>query len=145
MWQISLTTEERPPQKLTAPRHALETLHIFVEAHGNYNFIFGTVSCTTGIPLPLPADMRYAQNPPFLYTRVLQSYLAQYLVPGLVPPLISTVGINGKVSFIEKYGTSEFKNSTGAYELDLSLVDDFEHAWRVMHVKTDPWCSAAIV
>ena len=84
-------------------------------------------------------------NPPFLYTRVLQSYLAQYLVPGLVPPLISTVGINGKVSFIEKYGTSEFKNSTGAYELDLSLVDDFEHAWREMHVKMDPWCSAAIV
>ena len=59
--------------------------------------------------------------------------------------MIATVGINGKVSFIEKFGTSEFKNSTGAYELDLSLVDDFEHAWRVMHVKTDPWCSAAIV
>jgi hypothetical protein len=71
MWQISPTTEERPPQKLTAPRHALETPHIFVEVHGSYSFIFGTTaSCTTGIPLPLPADMRYAQNPHFLlYTR----------------------------------------------------------------------------
>jgi hypothetical protein len=49
------------------------------------------------------------------------------------------------VSFLEKYTTSEFKNSTGAYELDLSLVDDFNHAWREMHVKTDVWCSAAIV
>jgi hypothetical protein len=62
-----------------------------------------------------------------------------------VPPLLATVGINGKVSFLEKYTTSEFKNSTGAYELDLSLVDDFDHAWREMHVKTDVWCSAAIV
>jgi hypothetical protein len=59
--------------------------------------------------------------------------------------LIATVGKNGKVAFIEKFGTSEFKNSTGAYELDLSLVDDFNHAWREMHVKTDVWCSAAIV
>ena len=49
------------------------------------------------------------------------------------------------MSFLEKYTTSEFKNSTGAYELDLSLVDDFDHAWREMHVKTDVWCSAAIV
>jgi len=54
-----------------------------------------------------------------------------------VPPLLATVGINGKVSFLEKSGTSEFSNSTGAYELDLSLVDDFDHAWREMHVKTD--------
>jgi hypothetical protein len=27
----------------------------------------------------------------------------------------------------------------------LSLVDDFEHAWREMHVKTDLWCSGAVV
>ena len=49
------------------------------------------------------------------------------------------------MSFLEKHTTSEFKNSTGAYELDLSLVNDFNHAWREMHVKTDVWCSAAIV
>jgi hypothetical protein len=62
-----------------------------------------------------------------------------------VPPLLATVGINGKVSFLEKSGTSEFANSTGAYELDLSLVDDFGHAWREMHLQTDVFCSAAIV
>jgi Glyoxal oxidase N-terminus len=38
-----------------------------------------------------------------------------------------------------------FQNSTGAYELDLSLVDDFDRAWREMHVKTDVFCSAAVV
>ena len=69
----------------------------------------------------------------------------QYLVPGLVPPLLATVGINGKVSFLEKGGTSEFANSTGAYELDLSLVDNFDLAWREMHVQTDVFCSGAVV
>jgi hypothetical protein len=62
-----------------------------------------------------------------------------------VPPLLATVGKNGKVSFLEKFGTSEFKNSTGAYELDLSLANDFDHAWRTMQVKTDVWCSGALV
>ena len=37
------------------------------------------------------------------------------------------------------------QNSTGAYELDLSLVDDFHHAWREMHVKTDVFCSGAVI
>ena len=46
---------------------------------------------------------------------------------------------------VEKFGTSEFDNSTGAYELDLSLTDDFEHAWRTMHVKSDVFCSGSIV
>ena len=36
-------------------------------------------------------------------------------------------------------------NSTGAYELDLSLVDQFDLAWREMHVKTDVFCSGSIV
>jgi hypothetical protein len=62
-----------------------------------------------------------------------------------LPPLLATLGINGKVSFLEKSGTSEFTNSTGAYELDLSLVNDFNHAWREMHVKSDVFCSAAVV
>ncbi len=69
-------------------------------------------------------------------------------MPGLVPPLLATVGINGKVSFLEKgieSGLNEFKNSSGAYELDLSLVNDFSRAWREMHVKTDVFCSAAMV
>ena len=56
-----------------------------------------------------------------------------------------TLGINNKIAMVEKFGTSEFDNSTGAYELDLSLVDDFEKAWRTMHVKSDVFCSASIV
>ena len=67
---------------------------------------------------------------------------------GPVPPLLATVGINGKVSFLEKgkgSGYTESKTSTGAYELDLSLVDDVSRAWRVMHVRTDVFCSAAVV
>ena len=39
----------------------------------------------------------------------------------------------------------QFDNSTGAYELDTTLVDDFAHAWREMHVKTDIFCSGSIV
>lgn len=62
----------------------------------------------------------------------------------MIVPLIATVGINGKVTFMEKFGTG-FPNSTGAYELDLSLVDDFDHAWRAMHVKSDVFCSGSIV
>ena len=46
---------------------------------------------------------------------------------------------------VEKFGTSEFQNSTGAYELDLTLVDQYQLAWREMHVKSDVFCSASIV
>ncbi|KAK0190079.1 glyoxal oxidase N-terminus-domain-containing protein [Armillaria mellea] len=62
----------------------------------------------------------------------------------VVVPLIATVGINNKVTFLEKDGTG-FPNSTGAYELDLSLVDDFGLTWREMHVKTDVFCSGSII
>lgn len=58
--------------------------------------------------------------------------------------MVATVGLNGKVNFLEKLGTG-FPNSTGAYELDLSLVDDFEHAWRELHVHSDVFCSASII
>ncbi|KAI0808290.1 hypothetical protein C8Q74DRAFT_1189458 [Fomes fomentarius] len=69
----------------------------------------------------------------------------EFLVPGVVVPLLVTLGINNKVSFVEKFGTSEFPNSTGAYELDLSMVHDFSKTWREMHVKSDVFCSAAVV
>ena len=69
----------------------------------------------------------------------------KYLIGGLVVPLIATVGINNKVTFLEKHGTSEYNNSTGAYELDLSLVDNYQLAWREMHVQTDVFCSGSIV
>jgi hypothetical protein len=46
---------------------------------------------------------------------------------------------------VEKFGTSEFDNSTGAYELDPTLTDEFQLAWRTMHVKSDVFCSGSIV
>ncbi|KZT66328.1 copper radical oxidase [Daedalea quercina L-15889] len=69
----------------------------------------------------------------------------QFLIGGVIVPLVVTVGINGKVSSVKKYGTSEFDNSTGAYELVLSLVDNFDLAWRTMHVKTDVFCSGSLI
>ncbi|EKM51419.1 uncharacterized protein PHACADRAFT_263533 [Phanerochaete carnosa HHB-10118-sp] len=73
------------------------------------------------------------------------SNTGRYEIGGVVVPLLVTLGINNKVAFLEKFGTSEFDNSTGAYELDLSLVDNFDLAWRTMHVKSDVFCSAAVV
>jgi hypothetical protein len=58
-----------------------------------------------------------------------------------VIPLVATVGINNKVTFLEKSGTSAFPNTTGAYELDLSLTGNYTKAWREMHVKSDVFCS----
>lgn len=69
----------------------------------------------------------------------------QYLIGGVVVPLVVTLGTNNKIAMVEKFGTSEFGNSTGAYELDLTLVDQYPLAWREMHVKSDVFCSASIV
>lgn len=68
----------------------------------------------------------------------------QFLIGGLIVPLISTPAVNGKVTFMEKYGTSENASSTGAYELDLAEINNFTAAWRTMHVKTDVFCSASL-
>jgi hypothetical protein len=57
---------------------------------------------------------------------------------------MTTVNINGKVTFLEKWGTGP-PNTTGAYELDLFYENDFNNAWRPMHVKTDIFCSAGLV
>lgn len=65
------------------------------------------------------------------------------LIGGVCIPLLTSMGVNGKVQFVEKYGTGE-PNSTGAYELDLSLVNNPTAAWRPMHVKTDVFCSAGL-
>ncbi|KAL9614738.1 MAG: hypothetical protein Q9167_000807 [Letrouitia subvulpina] len=68
----------------------------------------------------------------------------KFFVPGVVVPLITTVGVNGKVTFLEKHGTGA-PNSTGAYELDPSQVGNFSAAWRTMKgLKTDVFCSAGI-
>ncbi|PVH75465.1 copper radical oxidase [Cadophora sp. DSE1049] len=67
----------------------------------------------------------------------------EFLIGGVVVPLITTTGINNKVVFMEKSGTGA-PNTTGTYELDLSVLDDFSKAWRPLHVKSDIFCSAGI-
>lgn len=66
------------------------------------------------------------------------------LVGGVVTPLMTMQSITGKVTFLEKWGTGA-ANSTGAYELDLTQLGNFDAAWRTMHVKTDIFCSAGVI
>ncbi|KAF7361017.1 hypothetical protein MSAN_01131900 [Mycena sanguinolenta] len=87
---------------------------------------------------------KWTGTPPYVWNKPSNIGRYEFLVPGVVVPLIATVGINGKVTFLEKSGTSEFDNSTGAYELDLSLVNNFDKAWRTMHVKSDVFCSGSV-
>jgi hypothetical protein len=66
------------------------------------------------------------------------------LIGGVVVPLITTQGVNGKAQFIEKYGSGE-PNGTGAYELDLSEINNWSLAWRTMTgLDTDVFCSAGL-
>ncbi|KAJ7058518.1 galactose oxidase [Mycena amicta] len=88
---------------------------------------------------------KWTGAPPYVWTNATNPGRYEFLVPGVVVPLIATVGVNGKVIFLEKTGTSEFDNSTGAYELDLSLVNDFDKAWREMHLKSDVFCSGSVI
>lgn len=68
----------------------------------------------------------------------------EFFVPGVVVPLIATLGINNKVTLLEKAGTGP-PNSTGAYELDLTLTQNFSKTWREMHVKSDIFCAGSVI
>jgi hypothetical protein len=67
----------------------------------------------------------------------------QFLIGGVIVPLITNPGVNGKITFLEKFGTGP-PNSTGAYELDLAEINNFTAAWRPMHVQSDVFCSAGL-
>jgi Glyoxal oxidase N-terminus/Domain of unknown function (DUF1929) len=67
----------------------------------------------------------------------------EFLIGGVVVPLVTSTAVNGKVTFLEKFGTGP-PNSTGAYELDVSMINNFTMAWRPMHVKSDIFCSASL-
>lgn len=69
----------------------------------------------------------------------------EFLIGGPLIPLITTVGLNNKIVYLEKFGTSPANNSTGAYELDLSALENYDVAWRPMHVKSDIFCAAGLV
>ncbi len=70
----------------------------------------------------------------------------QLLIGGVVVPLMTAQNINGKVSFVEKSGGTGEPNGTGAYELDLSEIDNWDLAWRTMTgLQTDVFCSAGLI
>lgn len=66
-----------------------------------------------------------------------------FLIGGVVIPLMTSETILGKVTFLEKWTTGP-PNSTGAYELDLTQIDNFDQAWRTMSVRTDLFCAAGV-
>ena len=69
----------------------------------------------------------------------------EFLIGGLIVPLIASAARNGKVTFLEKYGTGPANDTYGAYELDLAQINNFTGAWRPMPgLKTDVFCSAGL-
>lgn len=87
-------------------------------------------------------DPFYSWDFPAPGTPAAGSY--DFLIGGVCVPLMTTESITGKVTFLEKWGTGP-ANSTGAYELDLSVLNQFDQAWRTMHVKTDIFCAGGVV
>jgi hypothetical protein len=83
-------------------------------------------------------------NPLYVWDTPANKGHYELLIGGIVIPLIATLGLNNKVTFLEKYGTGA-PNSTGAYELDYQLANDYTKAWRVMHVASDVFCAANLV
>jgi len=67
----------------------------------------------------------------------------EFFIPGVVIPLITTLGINDKVVFMEKSGTGA-PNTTGTYELDLTMQNNYIQAFRPLSVKTDIFCAAGV-
>lgn len=86
-------------------------------------------------------DPLYSWNFPAAGSPDAGSY--DFLIGGVCVPLMTSQSITGKVTFLEKWGTGP-PNSTGAYELDLSVLGDFKKAWREMHVKTDIFCAGGV-
>jgi len=69
----------------------------------------------------------------------------KFLIPGVTVPLMTTVMKNGKIMFLEKFGTGA-PNGTGAYEFDPFYDNNFGKAWReLIGLKTDVFCSAGLV
>ncbi|KAL8673658.1 MAG: hypothetical protein Q9168_001913 [Polycauliona sp. 1 TL-2023] len=120
----------------------------------------GTLRPETECMTTCPGDARYycgggsrltyyawsLSDPLYKWTYASGNNAGRYrlYIGGVVVPLMTTLGVNGKVSFVEKHGTGP-PNSTGAYELDPSLAGDFSKAWRTLRgLKTDVFCSAGL-
>lgn len=78
------------------------------------------------------------------YPTGIDSGRYEFLLGGVVIPLITTLNVNGKISFVSKWGTGP-PNTTGVYEFDPYFDDNIYLAWREMHVKTDVFCGVGLV
>ncbi|KAF2761337.1 WSC-domain-containing protein [Pseudovirgaria hyperparasitica] len=68
----------------------------------------------------------------------------EFLIYAPTVALITTLGVNGKVTFQEKFGTQY--NGTGSYEFDPFYEDNYDAAWREMiGLRTDIFCAAGLV
>lgn len=110
-----------------------------VKCSGDQNYLCGGGSRLTWY--------KWTGTPLYVWSYPTGAAAGRYelLIGGVCIPLLTTPGVNGKYTFVEKYGTGE-PNSTGAYELDLAKLNQpgVGGAWREMHVKTDVFCSASI-
>ncbi|KAI0196357.1 copper radical oxidase [Astrocystis sublimbata] len=68
-----------------------------------------------------------------------------FIMSAPLVPLISVVGINEKVVFVEKHGTQVNDNSSGSFEFDPTLAPQYGTAFRELQLKTDVFCSASLV
>lgn len=90
---------------------------------------------------------RWTGTPLYVWNQPTGTGQGQYelLIGGLIVPLITTLGTNNKVTFLEKHGTGQANTTTGAYELDLAEINNFTAAWREMDgIQTDIFCSAGL-
>lgn len=97
---------------------------------------------------PARMSMYYWEGDPFYEWEFAKAGTPQagsydFLIGGVVIPLMTSETILGKVTFLEKWTTGP-PNSTGAYELDLTQIGNFAQAWRTMSVRTDLFCAAGV-
>lgn len=101
---------------------------------------------TTAI-IPEPTAVVEANTGPrddrFQYAAGTAAGQYEFLIGGPVIPLLAQPARNGKIMFLEKWGTGP-DNSTGAYEFDPSGADNFEAAFRTLNPVSDIFCAAGV-
>src|ERR1700761_6555265 len=116
MFRISQLMVARWLQRQIVPCHALATRYIFVEVQSACSCMSMPGASTTLTTQLISVVTRFVHS---FYIYIYKkgdhtNTFMQFFIEGKVPALLATVGKNGKVSFLEKWGTSEFTNSTGA-------------------------------
>jgi len=116
------------------PQPSCKCAHRAILSHvaQRHSFPLSSLSCGAGNRL-LYYQYKGA-TPLFDWHRPNVTGRYEFLVGGPIVPLQTVLGLNNKVTFLEKLGSGP-QNSTHAYELDYTLAHDIDKAWRDMHVK----------